>query len=409
MPEECPCARSAQLEREYAESRRRHEALVARLEEQIGHLQRMEPLGELVSGISHDFNNLLAVILGEANLLLESLPDGAAERKDAECILEAAEQASWLTKQLLTYVRRESAEPTVLDLNAVVERTDKMLRRVIGEEIDLALSLGSDAGGIRAGAGDLEQVLMNLAANARDAIEGRGRISIRTRRLRRSTDAGGAGPDDRVELSFSDTGRGMPAEIARKAFEPFFTTKALGKGTGLGLSTCAAIVRRIGGQILADSEPGRGTVITVVLPRIGRPAETACALPDAALPSGHETILVIEDDERVGALVSRILQRAGYRVLAASSGEEALRIGRNGAGPIDLILSDVVVPDISGPEIVNRLRETSSETRALFMSGHANHTLLQDGVLQAAAGFIQKPFAAQALARKVRDVLDADD
>ncbi len=402
------CDAFLQLQDELVDVQHRYDAVVANLEREVRVLQRMEPLGELVSGIAHDFNNLLAVILGSSNLLLDSLPEESVERRDAECIREAAEQASWLTKQLLMFVRREAAEPTVLELNGVIERTERMLRRVVGEEIELAVSLDHGAGWVRAADGEIEQVVMNLVANARDAIEGCGRISIRTRWVpasRRGTDGGCS--DGFTELSVADTGCGMPPEIIAQAFEPFFTTKARGQGTGLGLSTCAAIVRRIGGQIRADSKRGRGTVITITLPTVNPASDASTTAYAVRTAPGHETILVIEDDERVAVLVSRILERAGYRVLAARSGQDALRLCEERAGAIDLVLSDVVVPDLNGPEVVRRMRESSVHAKVLFMSGHTNHRLLQDGVLHAANGFIQKPFGPQALARKVRDILDA--
>jgi two-component system, cell cycle sensor histidine kinase and response regulator CckA len=383
------------------------------LEEQVRHLQKIEAIGEFTAGIAHDFNNLLGVILANDSFLLEALPEGDVRRIDAQAIYEAAERAVALTQQLLSFSRPQPSAPAVVDLNALVLSAESMLRRVIGEDIDLALGLDPTACAVVADTTQIEQILMNLVVNARDAMPDGGKMAIETARL----DLNGEfvatcvprlhGPF--VMLAVSDTGCGMDSATKLRVFDPFFTTKADGRGTGLGLSTCRGIVKQMGGHICVDSEPGHGSVFKVYLPRADRSLIAAvsegrfCA-DDIA---GTETILVVEDDDNVRAVVDRILQRLGYRVLDASHGQEALAIAYSYDGTIDLVLSDVVLPDLGGPEIVDRVRARSSKTRELFMSGHTNDALLRDRVLRSEANFIQKPFRPEALAHKVREVLDA--
>lgn len=369
-----------------------------RLEDQVRQLQKTEAVGQFTGGIAHDFNNLLAVILANDTLLLDGLPAGDPRRADAEGIMDAANRAAELTKQLLAFTRQHTFEPRVIDLNGIVAGAEKMLRRVIGEDIDLALTLAADLGHVRADVGLMEQVLVNLVLNARDAMPEGGKLSIQT----------SAAPAGRVRLTVSDTGCGMDPETKRRVFEPFFTTKVCGKGTGLGLSTCHGIVTQADGTISVDSEPGRGTVFEVLLPSVS--GETTAATPHAiALDdyAGTETVLVVEDEAGVRTLVHRMLSRLGYHVLCARDGQEALAMLHSSDGPIDLVLCDVVMPDVAGPDIVSRVQARSTKTRALFMSGHTTHSLVQNGSLQQGHEFIHKPFMPSALARKVREVLDA--
>jgi two-component system, cell cycle sensor histidine kinase and response regulator CckA len=369
-----------------------------RLEDQVRQLQKIEAVGQFTGGIAHDFNNLLAVILANDTVLLDGLPEGDPRRADAEGIMDAANRAAELTKQLLAFTRQHIFEPRVIDFNAIVAGAERMLRRVVGEDVDLVMTLADGLGNIRADAGLLEQVLLNLVLNARDAMPEGGKLSIRT----------SSAPDGRARLTVSDTGCGMVPETKRRVFEPFFTTKACGKGTGLGLSTCDGIVKQAGGTISVDSEPGSGTVFEVLLPVVS--ADTNAAVPRPITidnPAGTETILVIEDEPGVRSLVHRMLSRLGYHVVCARDGQEAFAILHSSDEPIDLVLCDVVMPDVAGPEIVTRVQARSPKTRALFMSGHTTHALVQNGSLLEGHAFIHKPFAPSALARKVREVLDA--
>jgi two-component system, cell cycle sensor histidine kinase and response regulator CckA len=371
------------------------------LEHQVCQSQKLGAIGQLTGGIAHDFKNLLTVILGSGQFLLETIPKGAQPRIDAEAIVEAAERAAALTKQLLAFSRRHTPEPQVVNLNTVVVEIEKILRRVIGEDIQLSIATSNEVGSVWADPVQVEQVVMNLVVNARDAMPRGGRLAIETVDI---------GPDDQyVMLGVSDTGCGMDAETRARIFEPLFTTKDQGKGTGLGLSTCRGIVQQAGGFIDVYSEPGQGSAFKVYLPKIGCGAPIAAGARSADGPAGRggETILALEDNDGIRVLVRRILERLGYRVLEARSGDEALTIFDAAEDPIHLVLSDVVVPGVSGPDVVMRVRERSKSTRALFMSGYTGQTLLQKGTLRAGDPFIQKPFLPAALARKVREVLDA--
>ena len=369
-----------------------------RFEDQVRQLQKIEAVGQFTGGIAHDFNNLLAVILANDTMLLDELAADDPRRADAEGIMEAANRAAELTKQLLAFTRQHAFNPRVVDINRIVTGAEKMLRRVIGEDVDLSVTLGGDLAHVRADAGLMEQVLLNLALNARDAMPAGGKLSIRT----------SAAPDGRVRLTVSDTGCGMDPATKRRVFEPFFTTKGSGKGTGLGLSTCHGIVTQADGAISVDSEPGRGSVFEVVLPAVG--AEGTAATQQAVTPHDHagtETILVVEDEPGVRSLVHRMLSRLGYNVQCARDGQEAFALLQSSDGPIDLVLCDVVMPGVAGPDIVKRVQARSPKTRALFMSGHTTHSLVENGSLQQGHAFIHKPFMPSALARKVREVLDA--
>jgi two-component system cell cycle sensor histidine kinase/response regulator CckA len=369
-----------------------------RLEHQVRQLQKVEAVGQFTGGIAHDFNNLLAVILANDTVLLDGLAEGDPRRADAEGIMDAANRAAELTRQLLAFSREHIFEPRVIGLNRIAASAEKMLRRVIGEDVEMTLTLAPDAGNVCVDPGLMEQVLVNLVVNARDAMPEGGKLSIQTSQAR----------DGHARLTVSDTGCGMAPETKRRVFEPFFTTKASGRGTGLGLSTCHGIVSQAGGRISLASEPGRGTEFEVLLPTVG--GETNGALPRSIALGDHagtETILVVEDEPGVRTLVHRMLSRLGYNVVCARDGQDAFAILHSSDVPFDLVLCDVVMPDVTGPEIVHRVQTRSPKTRALFMSGHTTHSLVQNGSLEEGHAFIHKPLMPSALARKVREVLDA--
>ena len=380
------------------------------LEESLHQAQKMEAIGQLTGGIAHDFNNLLAVILGSSDLLVESL-EGDERRFDASEIRDAAERAAALTQQLLAFSRRQVLEPSVVDLNRTLDGVRRMLCRVIGEDVTVTVISDPRLGRVRVDAGQLEQVLMNLAVNARDAMPTGGRLTLETANADLAAecrgDEGCVPPGRYVVLSVSDTGCGMDAATRRRIFEPFFTTKEVGKGTGLGLSTCYGIVKQSGGHIVVYSEAGRGSSFKLYLPRIeGDGAEPAAATVRATRLDGTETVLVVEDDERVRVTVSRILTRRGYRVLLARDCDEAKSLARSHTGRIDLLLSDVVMPSLNGPDLAKELKALLG-CKVLLMSGYTDHAALREGELGTFAGFIRKPFTPDQLCRRARDLLDA--
>jgi two-component system cell cycle sensor histidine kinase/response regulator CckA len=381
------------------------------LEEQLRQAQKMEAVGQLTGGIAHDFNNILTVILGNGELLRDTVPAGDPRRADVETMLDAGRRAAGLTRQLLAFSRRQILEPRILDLGEIVRGIEKMLRRLIGEDVALSISTPDNLGRVKADPGQIEQVLMNLVVNARDAMPRGGKLSIETANVavdRRSAISYAIQPGEYVRLAVSDSGCGMNEETKRRLFEPFFTTKDIGRGTGLGLSTCYGIVRQSNGAIDVVSRPGEGSVFTVYLPVAtdDAPAVERRATP-SAVQTGSETILVIEDNAPLRTLVSRVLSGRGYRLLEARDGEEAIALSTAHDGPIDLVLSDVVIPGLSGPDSVSRIFDHRTDTKALFMSGYTDHAVLRDHSLHASVNFIQKPFVPAAIARKVREVLDA--
>jgi PAS domain S-box-containing protein len=379
------------------------------LESELHQAQKMEAIGQLTGGIAHDFNNILAAILANAEFLREGLVAGDPRREDAEEILASAQRAAALTRQLLAFSRRQVLEPTLIDLRAVVSGLEKMLRRLIGEDIELAIRRDQSVGMVRADVGQLEQVIMNLVVNARDAMPDGGTVTIEIA-ASDGTSCGcsmsGELAAPSVMLSIRDTGCGMPAEIRARAFEPFFTTKEKGKGTGLGLATCHGIVKQSGGHICVDSAPGVGTVFHILLPRVDEATGADLARSERPRTFGSETLLLIEDDDRVRHAVSRILSARGYRLLVASRGTDAIALATSHRGPIDLVLSDVVMPGTTGPDVVADLRVDRPELRVLFMSGYTDHAALRRDVMRNGATFIQKPFLPEVLARRVREVLD---
>ena len=382
------------------------------LERQLRGSQRMESIGRLAGGVAHDFNNLLAVIFGFAGFLLDDLDERDPAREDLKEIIKASERAADLTRQLLAFSRRQVMNPTVLDLNAVITDMEKMLRRTIGEDVELILGLGEGIGCVKADRAQVEQVLINLAVNARDAMPRGGAITVETTAV--ELDEGfvrahtGAQMGEHIMLAVSDTGCGMDDDVAERVFEPFFTTKPDGKGTGLGLSTVYGIVKQNNGSVWVYSELDHGTTFKIYLPR----TQDSRAAPHPATPriaqlKGDETILLVEDDEAVRKATSRMLRKAGYNVLEAETGGDALLIAEQHAEPIALMLSDVVMPRMNGPQLAERLVDVRPEMLVLFMSGYTADAVAQHGVLEEELPLIEKPFAEEALLRKVREVLDA--
>jgi PAS domain S-box-containing protein len=394
---------------------------VKRLEQQFFQAQKMEAVGRLAGGVAHDFNNLLTAILGSTDLLLETLPSDHPGREDGLETRKAALRAADLTRQLLAFSRQQVLAPQVLNLNDVVANMDRMLRRLLGEDIDLRTLLRDDVGAVRADPGQLEQVVMNLAVNARDAMPRGGTLTIETTNVALdetyATEHSVVVPGAYVMLAVSDTGTGMDAATKTRAFEPFFTTKPKGKGTGLGLATVYGIVKQSGGYIWVYSEPGQGTTFKTYLPRVDAPMEppSAAPVPTGSL-RGSETILVVEDQEQVRKLTSKMLEARGYHVLLAASGPEALRIGsqweagrlaERSAKDIDLLVTDVVMPGMSGREVALLLAPAHPRMKVLYVSGYPDESIALHGVLESGLAFLQKPFTAEALARKVREVLDS--
>jgi PAS domain S-box-containing protein len=383
------------------------------LEEQFRQAQKMEAVGQLAGGIAHDFNNLLTAILGNTQLLLRDLPPGDAMRGDVEEIRKASERAASLTRQLLAYSRRQMLQPEVLDLNVVVAEMEKMLRRLIGEHIALVTVLSPDLGAVRADPNQIEQVLVNLAVNAQDAMAnvGGGKLTIETANVDLDDAFAqahlGSVPGPYAMIVVSDTGCGMDATVRAHLFEPFFTTKEVGKGTGLGLATVYGIVKQSDGYISVHSEPGRGSNFKIYLPRIAAPAGPAPAPAKSGPGRGTETILVVEDEPAVLALSRRALEAQGYVVLAASDPSAAMRLVELHGGTIHLLLTDVVMPGLSGRVLADRLAARRPGIRVLYMSGYPGDAVVQHGELPPGSAFLQKPFSPDALARKVRDVLDA--
>jgi PAS domain S-box-containing protein len=383
-----------------------------RLEDQLRQAQKMEAVGRLAGGVAHDFNNLLTAIGGYSGLLLADLAPTDPRRADVEEIKKATERAASLTRQLLAFSRRQVLQPRVLDLNAVIAGAEKLLRRLIGEDFRLVTRLDPELGAVRADAGQIEQVVMNLAVNARDAMEGGGTLTIETRNTevlasRRAPERDAMPPGRYVQIRVSDTGTGIDAETKRHIFEPFFTTREKGKGTGLGLATVYGIVKQSGGFIWVDSVPGQGTVFTLDLPQVDAYAEGAePATEERAERVGTETVLVVEDEAQVRAVAREALRTHGYTVLEAPDADVALRVARGSGKTIDLLLTDVVMPGLSGSQLAEILAAERPGLRVLFMSGYTDDALGPHGVLRPGVHYLQKPFSPDLLAQKVREVLD---
>jgi NO-binding membrane sensor protein with MHYT domain/CheY-like chemotaxis protein len=372
--------------------------------------QKLEAIGQLAGGIAHDFNNLLTAILGNAAFVLASTPPDDPRHADVREIERAATRAAELTHQLLAFGRKQVLRPTSLDLNSTLSQTMRMLTRLVGEHIDIAVVPDPILWEVEADPAQLEQVIVNLVVNARDAMPDGGKLTIETQNVTLQPGSTsqhiGAPAGDYVMIAFTDTGVGMDPATQDRIFEPFFTTKALGKGTGLGLATVYGIVRQSGGSISVYSEPNRGTTFKVYLPRVPESVPAASeSVGPAASTSGTETVLVVEDEEAVRQLAARTLFVRGYTPLVANTGEEALRLSEQHAGPIHLLLTDVVLPRMSGSRLAESLLAARPEIRVLYMSGFAENAIVHNGVLQPGTDFIQKPFTPHVLAVKLREVL----
>jgi nitrogen-specific signal transduction histidine kinase/ActR/RegA family two-component response regulator len=383
-----------------------------KLEQQVQHAQKMDAIGRLAGGIAHDFNNLLAAMMSFTNFALESLPETVPARDDLGEVLRAAERAKALIRQLLAFSRQQVIDPRVVDARGLLAGMEKLLRRVLGEDVELYTRASPDLWAIELDPSQFEQIAVNLAANARDAMPEGGRLTIELDNFELDEDYAaihpGATPGSYVRLSVSDTGTGMPDSVRARIFEPFFTTKAAGHGSGLGLATCYGIMRQLGGYILAYSEPGRGTTMTVYFPRAA--AERVQALRSTAPPAargGIETVLVVEDDPAVRAAAVRSLKRRGYTVLEAGSAAAALSLSALHEEPIDVLLTDLVMPNMGGRELAAQLVIERPELRVVYMSGYAEHAVFQHGVLEPGLVFVQKPFVPDELARRIREALDA--
>jgi two-component system cell cycle sensor histidine kinase/response regulator CckA len=382
------------------------------LEEQLRQSQRLEAVGQLAGGVAHDFNNLLTVITSYAALLLEDLGAEHPRRNDIQEIAKAADRAAALTQQLLAFGRRQLLQPRVLDVNNTVTEVQRMLCRLLTADIELVTVLAPALRPVRADPGQLEQVLMNLVVNARDAMSDGGTVTIETADVEidaasAGRHGGGVRPGSYVRLAVSDTGHGMDEATQAHVFEPFFTTKEPGKGTGLGLSTVYGIVTQSGGAVTCESEPEQGTTFTIYLPHADGPAQRphhGAGRPNVR--HGKETVLIVEDDDAVRSVAMRILRAHGYVVLEAGSGAAALRLCAPTSPPVDLILTDVIMPEMSGPEMVRQLREQQPAIRVLYMSGYTGEAARRQRVLEPGAACIEKPFAPEALAAKVREMLD---
>ncbi len=379
-------------------------------DEQLRQAQKMEAIGRLAGGVAHDFNNLLMAIRGYAEMIAQNLPSGDERKSDAEEILRASDRAAGLTRQLLAFSRREVITQQAVALDQLVQNMQAMLQRLIGADIQMNTEIWPDLTPVLADSTQLEQILVNLVVNARDAMPKGGRITVELRNVELDKIGvaahPGLQPGDYVEMSVSDTGTGMDAETMSRIFEPFFTTKEAGKGTGLGLATVYGIVQQNNGAIEVQSRIGHGTTFYIYLPRatdLGKPAP----MKGAALPAGNETILLVEDDDRVRALVSNMLRKNGYTVLLASAGDQALEIAARHRGRIHLLLTDVVMPGLNGRILSERLTAARPDTRVLYMSGYSDDAILRHGVRRAAAHFIQKPFSIDALTHKIRETLNA--
>jgi PAS domain S-box-containing protein len=390
--------------------RRRAERALRETEDQLRHAQKMEAVGRLAGGVAHDFNNLLSIILSLSDLLLQDLRPGDPMRDDVEEIQAAGRRAADLTRQLLLFSRQQVVETRVLDLNRLLLGVDKMLQRILGADVALAFAPAADLGHVRADACSLEQVVLNLAVNARDAMPTGGSLTLETcNRIVGPDDAPrrGVAPGSYVCLAVTDTGVGMDQATQARIFEPFFTTKERGKGTGLGLSTVFGIVRQAGGHVCVESAPGRGARFEVLFPRVDAPA-TAAEQPAATTTlRGSESVLLVEDDDRLRGVARSILERRGYSVTAARDAAEAIDRAQGSSRAIDLLLTDVVLPGLGGSALAERLERLYPRMKVLFTSGYTDDSVLRHGVDEGKVAFLQKPFTPDSLAAKVRATLDA--
>ena len=379
------------------------------LEDQLRHSQQLDAIGQLAGGVAHDFNNVLAAISGYVGLLLRGLGPGDARRNDALGIQEAVDRGASLTQQLLAFGRKQVMQPELVDLREVLDDTGRMLRRLIGEHIDLAIVPGPILSPVLCDRGQLNQVIVNLAVNARDAMPRGGRLTIEARDMPLTEEYSASHlavtAGQYVLLAITDTGHGMTLDVQGRIFEPFFTTKPHGKGTGLGLSTVFGIVKQLGGHIFVYSEPGQGTTFKVYLPRAEGAAVVTPAAPAQTEMGGTETVLIVEDNRAIREIIGRILQMSAYTVLQAETPAEALALAGQQAGPIHLLLTDVVLPEMSGRELAERLIAQRPRLVVLYMSGYPGDAIVHQGRLDADTEFLQKPFSTDVLLRRVREVL----
>jgi signal transduction histidine kinase len=406
LPRIAPAVRRAAQEAEAQTERRR-------LEEQFIEAQKMEVVGQLASGVAHDFNNILAVVIGYSDLMRQDLKPDHSLYKYAEEIRHAAEHATRLTRQLLIFSRKQTVQPVVLDLNEVVKDMDKMLKRLINENIELTVSPAKDLGRILADPGHVGQVLINLVVNARDAMPNGGPLTLSTSNVTLDQNCAPRRPDvppgDYVRLTVSDAGVGMSEEVKAHLFEAFFTTKPKGKGTGLGLATCQTVVKQSGGHITVDSELGKGTTFQIYFPRVHQELEKSTRADSSGpWPRGTETLLVVEDEPAVCNLAVSVLENQGYTVLRAMNGQEALRVVTEHKGaPVRLVVTDVIMPYMSGEVMAEWLKSRYPELKILYTSGYTDEAIVHHGVLQPEVEFLAKPYNPATLTRKVRELLDA--
>jgi two-component system, cell cycle sensor histidine kinase and response regulator CckA len=391
--------------------RKRAEERHAEAEEMLRQSQKLDSIGRLAGGIAHDFNNILGVILGYGELMRRQIAHGHPARPRLDQVIQAARRAAGLTRQLLAFSRKQVMQPKLLDLGAVVGDLRGMLDRVVGEDLEIVVRTAERLGAVQADPTQIEQVIMNLVVNARDAMPKGGNLTIETANVDFDETYASAHPPTRpgpfVMLAVSDTGIGMDAETQRRIFEPFFTTKAPGEGTGLGLATVYGIVKQMGGYIWVYSEVGKGTCFKVCLPRV---EETVVADPASAPseppPRGHETVLVVEDSESLRDLIHELLTEQGYNVISVTQGEEALTLIQEGKHRVDLVLTDVVMPRLGGADLVKRLSAIYPGVSVVYMSGYTSGAISRQGVLDEGVIFLEKPFAAEQLLRTIRLALD---
>lgn len=393
------------------EERRATEEALRKSEEELRHSQKMEAVGRLAGGVAHDFNNLLTAIIGYAELIATRATSNTLAKQNAELIRKAGEQAAALTRQLLAFSRKQILQPKVIDLNELVVEMEKLLRRVIGERFDLQSQPDAEIGRVKADPSQLEQVVLNLGVNARDAMPRGGKLIIRTENIRLDRTAASQlsaslKPGDYVMLSVTDTGAGMDEETMSHIFEPFFTTKGPGKGTGLGLATVYGIVRQTGGGISVESEPGKGSIFRIYLPQVSEPVDFTKALTSPVEKSENfETVLVVEDEDIVRELVCEVLEEQGYNVICARDGVEALSMAAGFDETIHLLVTDVIMPNMNGHELAGKLSSLRPDMKVLYVSGYSDNDIGDHGVLDPRFELLQKPFTPQTLARKIRDVI----
>lgn len=379
-----------------------------RLEEQLVHAQKMEAVGRLAGGVAHDFNNILTVVSGYTRMILEELSPQDPLREYADEIAKAADRAGAVANQLLAFSRRQLLQPRIIDVNAAITQTEKMLRRLLGEDIQLTLELQENIPHIKADPNQIEQALVNLAVNSRDAMPEGGRLFIQSAKVHLDEDYArthlGVKPGDYVMVAVTDTGQGMTAEIRQRIFEPFFTTKERGRGTGLGLATVYGMVKQCGGDIRAYSEPGQGTTFRLYFPKAnGQPRETNPREEKTVKVEKSEIVLVVEDETPVRDLTVRMLQQLGYQVLSAASGSEAIAINKSFSGRIGLLVTDMVMPEMNGQQVAEALLKARPELKVLYVSGYTEHFVIHRGVKRGVE-FLAKPFTREALAKKLAEL-----